>query len=132
MKRIKPSQAEWYCGRLDKKFTATPEAYSPDHNWLCPCGYFIKDSPHLHRMIRKGERIKEEPIEEIVYNEQDLQEYIVYYWVSHKEKTKMFKAYNTNNLKEEIGKTFIGLLPFAAFKILIDRPQNLQVLVNTI
>jgi len=51
-KKVKPTQAEWYCGRLNKKFTATMEARSSNGNWLCPCGEWILDTPHIHRVIR--------------------------------------------------------------------------------
>lgn len=133
-KKIKPSQAEWHCGRLNKKCTAEMNAYAINGNWLCPCGNFIKDTSHLHRMIRQSDRIPDDTEKEFVtptiYVEKELKEYIVYYWINHKEETQIFKAYNEDDLRKKLNKSFIGLLPYAAFKIRKNEECNLQVLVN--
>ena len=128
MKRIKQFQAEWHCGRLNKNFTASMRAYAINGNWLCPCGNFIKDTPHLHRIIRQGDRMPDDVEKEItpptIYVEKDLKDFIVYYWVNHKEKTQIFAAYNEDDLRKKLNDSFIGLLPYAVFK------NNKQVLVN--
>ena len=42
---------------MNKTFKADIHAYAIDGNWLCPCGRYIKDSLHIHRLIRQGDRV---------------------------------------------------------------------------
>ena len=123
VKRIKQCQAEFICSNLNETMCIDVNAYSPDGNWLCDCGEFIKDTPWNHRIIRQGERVKTD-VEKFVANPTigntgKKTTYHIYYWTgryqNEKEHITEFEAYNDADAIEVINESHISLVTYVLF-----------------
>lgn len=123
VRRIKQYQAEFECETLNKKVQVALHAYSPDGNWLCDCGKFIKDEPWNHRIIREGRRVEAESEKEvsnpITENTGDIRKYHVYYWTGRfpdeKEHITEFLACGDTEAIKIMDKSHISLVKYVLF-----------------